>query len=75
LEKPRGRIRNEGKIRLVALFNVTQEVIERARKIVPVQNRYGLADRECGYVVNYSERNGITLIPGFQGWQSAGSSQ
>src|SRR5256885_14815869 len=37
------QLRNEGKIRLVALSNVTQEHIERARKIVPivsVQNRY-----------------------------------
>jgi aryl-alcohol dehydrogenase-like predicted oxidoreductase len=29
------QLRNEGKIRLVALSNVTQEHIERARKIVP----------------------------------------
>src|SRR5580693_2957783 len=39
----------EGKIRLVALSNVTVEHIERARKIVPivsVQNRYSFADRE-----------------------------
>src|SRR4029453_14040738 len=37
----------EGKIRFVALSNVTQEHIERARKIVPivsVQNRYSFAD-------------------------------
>src|SRR6266581_1306709 len=43
------QLRNEGKIRLVALSNVTQEHIERARKIVPivsVQNRYSFADRE-----------------------------
>ena len=36
------QLRNEGKIRLVALSNVTQEHVERARKIVPivsVQNR------------------------------------
>src|SRR6201984_2740289 len=36
------QLRNEGKIRLVALSNVTQEHIERARRIVPivsVQNR------------------------------------
>src|ERR1700731_1323685 len=41
------QLRNEGKIRLVALSNVTQEHIERARKIVPivsVQNRYSFAD-------------------------------
>src|SRR3984957_17893389 len=42
----------EGKIRLVALSNVTVEHIERARKIVPiasVQNRYSFADREWDY--------------------------
>src|SRR6266699_1991142 len=61
-------LRNEGKIRLVALSNVTQEHIERARKIVPivsVQNRYSFADREWDYVVNYCERNGIAFIPWF----------
>ena len=58
----------EGKIRFVALSNVTKEHIERARKIVPivsVQNRYSFADREWDYVVDYCERNGIAFIPWF----------
>jgi pyridoxine 4-dehydrogenase len=62
------QLRNEGKIRLIGLSNVTQEHIERARKIVPivsVQNRYGFADREWDYVVTYCERNGIGFIPWF----------
>ena len=62
------QMRDEGKIRLVALSNVTQEHIERARKIVPiasVQNRYSFADREWDYVVSYCERNGIAFIPWF----------
>jgi pyridoxine 4-dehydrogenase len=62
------QMRSEGKIRLVALSNVTQEHIERARKIVPivsVQNRYSFADREWDYVVSYCERNGIAFIPWF----------
>jgi aryl-alcohol dehydrogenase-like predicted oxidoreductase len=62
------RLKEEGKIRLVALSNVTQEHIERARKIVPivsVQNRYSFADREWDYVVNYCQRNGIAFIPWF----------
>src|ERR1700724_1805322 len=62
------QLRNEGKIRLVALSNVTQEHIERARKIVPivsVQNRYSFADREWDYVVDYCEGNGIGFIPWF----------
>src|SRR6202043_3921988 len=62
------QLRKEGKIRLVALSNVTQEHIERARKIVPivsVQNRYSFADREWDYVVDYCEGNGIAFIPWF----------
>ncbi len=62
------QLRNEGKIRLVALSNVTREHIERARKIVPivsVQNRYSFADREWDYVVDYCESNGIAFIPWF----------
>ena len=61
-------LRNEGKIRLVGLSNVTQEHIERARKIVPiasVQNRYSFADREWDYVVDYCESNRIAFIPWF----------
>jgi aryl-alcohol dehydrogenase-like predicted oxidoreductase len=62
------QLRNEGKIRLVSLSNVTQEHIERARRIVPivsVQNRYSFADREWDYVVDYCECNGIAFIPWF----------
>ena len=62
----------EGKIRFVALSNVTKEHIERARKIVPivsVQNRYSFADREWDYVVDYCERSGIAFIP----WSPLGS--
>ena len=61
-------LRTEGKIRFVALSNVTQEHIERARKIVPivsVQNRYSFADREWDYVVDYCQSNGIAFIPWF----------
>jgi pyridoxine 4-dehydrogenase len=60
------RLQNEGKIRLIALSNVTREHIERARRIVPivsVQNRYSFADREWDYVVDYCERNEIAFIP------------
>src|SRR6266403_969488 len=58
----------EGKIRCVALSNVTREHIERARKIVPivsVQNRYSFSDREWDYVVDYCESYGIAFIPWF----------
>ena len=61
-------LRREGKISMVALSNVTEEHIERARQIVPivsVQNRYSFADREWDYVVGYCERNRIVFIPWF----------
>ena len=61
-------LQSAGKIRLVALSNVTEEHIERARKIVPivsVQNRYSFADREWDYVVEYCQRNRIAFIPWF----------
>src|SRR5258707_7730391 len=59
-------MQSEGEIRLIGLSNVTQEHIERARKIVPivsVQNRYSFADREWDYLVDYCERNEIAFIP------------
>jgi aryl-alcohol dehydrogenase-like predicted oxidoreductase len=59
-------LQQQGKIRHVALSNVTREHIERARKIVPivsVQNRYSFADREWDYVLDYCARNRIAFIP------------
>jgi pyridoxine 4-dehydrogenase len=59
-------LREQGKIRHIGLSNVTQEHIERARKIVPivsVQNRYSFADREWDYVVQYCEQHGIAFLP------------
>jgi len=61
-------LREEGKIRLIGLSNVTREHIERARRIAPivsVQNRYSFADREWDYVVDYCEQNRIAFIPWF----------
>ena len=60
------RLRDEGKIRHVALSNVTKEHIPRAQKIVPivsVQNRYSFADRESDFIVDYCERQGIAFFP------------
>ena len=60
------RLREEGKIRHVALSNVTREHIERARRIVPivsVQNRYSFADRESDFIVDYCEQNDIAFLP------------
>jgi pyridoxine 4-dehydrogenase len=61
-------LQRQGKINLIGLSNVTQEHIERARKIAPivsVQNRYSFADREWDYVVDYCEKNKIAFIPWF----------
>lgn len=60
------KLREQGKIRLVGLSNVTREHVERARKIVPVvsvQNRYSFADREWENVLDYCAENGIAFIP------------
>jgi len=60
------RLREQGKIRHVALSNVTLEHVERARKIVPivsVQNRYSFADREWDFVLEYCEKNAIAFLP------------
>ena len=60
------KLREQGKIRHVALSNVTREHIERARRIVPivsVQNRYSFADRESDFIVDYCEQNGIAFMP------------
>ena len=60
------RLRDEGKIRHVALSNVTKEHIQRAQKIVPivsVQNRYSFADRESDFILDYCEQQGIAFLP------------
>jgi aryl-alcohol dehydrogenase-like predicted oxidoreductase len=60
------KLREQGKIRHVALSNVNKEYVERARAIVPivsVQNRYSFADRESDFIVDYCEKNGIAFMP------------
>src|ERR1700680_882601 len=60
------RLREQGKIRHVALSNVTREHIERARKIVPivtVQNRYSFADGESDFIVDHCEQHNIGFMP------------
>lgn len=60
------QMREQGKIRHVALSNVTLEHLQRAQKIVPivaVQNRYGFADREWDYLLNHCEAHGIVFVP------------
>jgi pyridoxine 4-dehydrogenase len=58
--------REQGKIRHVALSNVSLEHLHRALKhtpIVSVQNRYSFADREWDFLVDFCEKNGIVFIP------------
>ena len=60
------RLRKQGKIRHIALSNVTREHVERARRIVPivsVRNRYSFADRESDFIVDYCEQNDIAFLP------------
>ena len=60
------KAQQQGKIRHIALSNVTLEHVERARKIVPivsVQNRYSFADREWDFLLDHCENNGIAFIP------------
>ena len=60
------RLKEQGKVRHVALSNVTLEHIKRAQKIVPivsVQNRYSFSDREWDFVLDYCEANRIAFIP------------
>jgi pyridoxine 4-dehydrogenase len=62
------RLRDEGKVRHVGLSNVSVELVERARRIVPiasVQNRYNLADRSSEDVLEHCEREGIAFLPFF----------
>lgn len=60
------RLKEQGKVRHVALSNVTLEHIHRAQKIVPivsVQNRYSFSDREWDFVLDYCQANGIAFLP------------
>jgi pyridoxine 4-dehydrogenase len=60
------RLQQQGKIRHLALSNVTLEHVERARRMVPivsVQNRYSFSDREWDYLVDYCTKNGIVFMP------------
>jgi pyridoxine 4-dehydrogenase len=60
------RLRDEGKVRHVGLSNVGVELLERARKVVPivsVQNRYNLAHRVSEDVLDHCERERIAFLP------------
>jgi pyridoxine 4-dehydrogenase len=61
-------LRDEGKIRLVGVSNVSIKQLETAREIVPiatVQNRFNLVDRSSDDVLERCEELGIGFIPWF----------
>src|SRR5919202_7141953 len=62
------QLREEGKVRLVGISNVSAELLERALEIVPVasvQNRFNLTDRASEDVLDACEEHGIGFIPWF----------
>jgi aryl-alcohol dehydrogenase-like predicted oxidoreductase len=66
-------MRDAGKIRHLGLSEVGPEVIERARKIVPiatVQNRYNIEDRKWDNALQYCEQHGLGFMP----WAPVGGS-
>jgi pyridoxine 4-dehydrogenase len=61
-------LQREGKIRHIGLSEVNVPEIEKARrviKIVTVQNRYNLVDRNSDEVLDYCTREKIGFIPWF----------
>ena len=61
-------LQDAGKIRHIGLSEVTVAQLEAASKlatIVTVQNRYNLADRSSGDLLDYAEPLGIGFIPWF----------
>lgn len=60
------KLKEQGKVRHVALSNVAVEHVERARRMVPivsVQNRYSFSDREWDYLLDYCEKEGLVFMP------------
>ena len=63
-----GRLQQQGKIRHIGLSEVKVPEIEQARKvvkIVSVQNKYNLSEREHEDVLDYCTKEGIAFIPWF----------
>jgi pyridoxine 4-dehydrogenase len=60
------RLREEGKIRLIGISNVSVAQLDTARRlteVVSVQNRYSLADRESEPVLRRCEELGVAFLP------------
>jgi aryl-alcohol dehydrogenase-like predicted oxidoreductase len=57
---------DEGKVRYVGFSEAGVEVLERARRSLPVvsvQNKYNLGERTWDPVVDYCQREGLAFIP------------
>lgn len=56
----------EGKVRYIGFSEVGVDVLERARRTLPVvsvQNKYNLAERTWDPVIDYCERVGLAFMP------------
>ncbi len=61
-------MQKQGKIRFIGLSNVSVSEIERAQKIVKivsVQNRYNIGERQSEDVLKYCENHHLAFIPWF----------
>jgi pyridoxine 4-dehydrogenase len=68
------RLKEQGKIRMIGLSNVSVAEIKLAQTLTPVvsvQNRYNIADRGSDSVLEYCQQQGIAFIP----WAPLGSSR
>ena len=60
------RLQSAGKIRHIGVSNFSVEQLQRAQKlikVVSVQNRYNVADRNSDDVLHFCERENIAFIP------------
>ena len=60
------RLQKEGKIRHIALSNVSLQELQQAQKLTPivsVQNRFNLEDRRSDEVLEYCASHSIAFIP------------
>jgi pyridoxine 4-dehydrogenase len=59
-------LKNEGKVRHLALSNVTVAQLRRAEKLTPIvsiQNRYNVADRSSEDVLDVCEKESLAFLP------------
>jgi len=59
-------LKNEGKIRHVGISNVSESQLREAQRIVPIvsiQNRYNVADRRSGSLIDLCEQEQLVFLP------------